>query len=873
MVPRVHPRHSLLVPAVLAVVLGCGGGSGGCTGLQPLPNQARYEGPKTDNALNVRVSANGLNYLNTHWPDLLQMFAPGQQLNLPVGCMLQAVPVLGTVAIADQGGPNGGKMDGICDSLDVPANVRVTVTGFSLLPSVPSPNDSIEVTLQVEIDTDKIYMRDGCIQCGAQFSTSRSGAPNNEVKATVKFSIDQRWDRLTAFSVTQIDGAKACGASGALPQPQCLDGSDLELSAECGCSFCVCNVCSLACTAGNWDVIKNFVLQQISPTLEQKVKDAVMQQTCQACGAGLPACPQLPNASPPVFSTCTTNVCVDTVTQACVPRFLGMEGRLPMGDLLATFGVPEESNIDLSVALGSSVSVDQGLNFGTRAGMQAVTVAECVPTLPLPTMPTLPAPNFDAEATPNSGYHVGLSLSQPFLNLAMYQAHQSGTLCIDLSSSTVAVLNSDTFKIFVPSLGKVATRDGHAAPMRVVMKPARPPEVTVGQGTFDPVTKSPIKPLLTLAFREVTFDFYVMLDDRFARLFSITADIQMPLSLIFDGCSSVQPALGDLKKLITVSATAEAHSEILAEDPQVLKDLVPGVIGWFEPSIVQALKPFALPTLGAFKLKVNEAKGLANIPGTDAYNHLGLYAQLMPSNASCAVAGPGVSAQLKRSVIPTAEQMRLKGQPLPWPIAVLDVRALGVSGPAEFAYRVDGGLWSTFLVPNSAGELEVSHPSFVFQGVHQIEVRARLADEPSGISAPTVVAFRVDLQGPEVRLRVDREHQRLDVEARDSISGPDALTYAYRVGEGTFSDFGPARPISLSAIEEAGGATVRVKDEAGNVGEAIYRVAESSNLAGEPKAGTPRADGPLAGGCTSAGGPLLLGALFSLLGLLKRRRS
>src|SRR5207247_2407402 len=100
------------------------------------------------------------------------------------------------------------------------------------------------------------------------------------------------------------------------------------------------------------------------------------------------------------------------------------------------------------------------------------------------------------------------------INLAFHQAQQGGVLCLQLSSATTGLLNTGLFKTFLPSLGKLATRDGKDAPMMIVLKPGTPPEVKIGPGGM--------KPLLTVALKDLTIDFYASIDDRFARLFSLT---------------------------------------------------------------------------------------------------------------------------------------------------------------------------------------------------------------------------------------------------------------------------------------------------------------------------------------------------------------
>ncbi len=857
------PRKAALGLLAFLLYTGCSGsGLPGCGALTPLP--ARYAAAKTDNAVNVRLSPSGINFLNTNWRTLLEVFAPGQKLDFPLGCLIVDAPVLGNIAIADQGSATGsGRLDGKCTAADLPRNIAVTVTGFGMVPRAP---DSVQVTLSLQIATGTVYLAstgNSCLlqqlQCSFNFNSARDNNPAyNSFRAVAKFSIDTKWDKLLAFSVTTLDGAKVCGASGALAPPFCLEPGDIDINGE--------NVCgNVACTVADIGIFKSFILGLLSPTLEGKVREALTTQACEQCGAGLPACPKVGTAT----STCDTGkgVCWDSVANRCVPRFLGLEGRIAPADLLKTFGVPPEAKLDFSMAGGSSVSVDTGLNIGTRGGIVATAKSDCAPAAPAPVLTAPPAPNFDKEATPGVPYHVGLGVSSPFLNMAAYQAHQSGSLCLSLSSDSIALLNTGLFKTFLPSLGKLATRDGKDAPMRLVVKPKKPPTLSVGQGTYDPTTKKPIKPLILLNLEDVTIDLYALIDERFVRLFSLTSDVSVPLSVIFSGCESVTPALGDLKQLITNIKTA--NSELLAEDPALLAQLIPALVGLIEPAVATALKPIALPAIAGFKLKVSESKGVGQIGATDAYNHLGLYAQLVLANATCAVAAPTAVATLKRSVIPSAAELTLTaGKPLPWPVAVLDVHALGAPGTAEFSYRVDEGLWTTYLAPNALGELEVSHPRLLIQGVHKIEVRARMAEDPHGISAPVEVPFRVDYEPPEVRLKLDSGALR--ILARDTVSGDAALEYAFKVGAGALSAFGALRPVDLRAVDAAGSLEVHVRDEAGNVGVAVYRapvVAEQPSLDAQREL----EDG--GAGCASAGGGLSLAALALLAAALRRRRA
>jgi len=127
-----RPGLTILAAALLASCSGTGGG--GCAGYGAIPT-GRFEGTKTDNAVNLKLSAAGLQYLNDDWQSLVELFAPGQQITVDFPCRQLQVPLVGTVTIADQGQPNGnGRTDNQCTAQDVPARVTLGIVGFDCCP-------------------------------------------------------------------------------------------------------------------------------------------------------------------------------------------------------------------------------------------------------------------------------------------------------------------------------------------------------------------------------------------------------------------------------------------------------------------------------------------------------------------------------------------------------------------------------------------------------------------------------------------------------------------------------------------------------------------------------------------------------------------
>jgi len=853
---RFSPGHRAPVglPIVLLAVLAAcssGGGGGGCAAYETLA-PGEFQGTKTDNAVNLRLSASGLDYLNNNWHSLVDLFAPGQQLTVPFPCAAFNVPLVGTLALGDQGGYGGdGRMDGICDDRDIPAEVNLTIEGFALLPRPPS---GIYARLAFRLDTGSIYFANSCLQCSFRFNTGGNTAPGanavNIVDASVLLKVDQRWDGRMTFELVEIDGIDVCG-SGSQTDGRCLDPQDLDISGHNTCGGIVCGFASF---------IKDALVPYLSPIIVNMVTDMANKQAQAKCTSNSD-CPYVPGQS----AVCDDGVCVDATNDAPVPRLLGVEGRLKPGALLGAFGVSPEAEIDLSVAAGSSVKVDDGIMVGTRAGFETVRIGACTVGHPVPSYPAVASPQFDGVLPVGSDYHVGLSISQPFLSMAAYHAQQSGALCLGISGATFGILNTGMVKTFLPSLGKLVTRDGVDAPMMVALRPGAPPRVDVGEGTYDPLTKKPIDPLLTLVLDDLHMDFYTLLDERYVRLFTLSADVKLPLSLIFYGCDSLQPALGDLRQVITNIRTT--RSEMLAEDPTLLTDLIPAVLGLAEPALASMLSPFKIPTFADYRLRVDHFRGIT--PASNGgFQHLGLFASLIPPGVSCGVAAPSVSAELVEGQVPEAAAMTLTGRGLPLPRAILRVGTPGSTAQAEYAYRVDDGLWTTFA-PAENGLLEVEHPTFLLQGHHRIDVRARFADAPHGVSSHASVPFTVDFAPPEIELVPDAPNNRLRVRAFDNLSPEAELSFAYRVGEGAFSDFGPPRPIDLSAVHAAGGVTVRVRDGSGNVGEATWQDAQVHERPGFNGAVGQAADS--AGGC-NAGGAAPTSLALLMLGLWFGRR-
>ncbi|MBI5547880.1 MAG: hypothetical protein HY901_28690 [Deltaproteobacteria bacterium] len=912
-------------PAAMLVTLGalaCGEG-GGCagSGVEPIPGG--FQGTPQSNAAVVRLSRAGFDYLNANWKPLISNLMPAARTNpgngdwldiplaLPCTHIAQSdlgdkVVGLGEHLFVCDNGRSGlasvGAMDGQCTGDDAPCPVVITLRDLLITPQAP---DKIGVVATVSIDALRdtatgaasnllIDSSEGAglcaalwrMGCFANFYSSRGDRPDDTLRIKMQFSSDELWNDQLTFDMVEPDPANEGELIGGIDE---VESGDLEVGKQdCLAPGCADgedeSMCGWLCSVANWSLLKKMIFDYVlKPQVQKLVAETLDVQRCRTCNPEDPAV-----LACPAGSTCqclseadcepTQKVCKgDEEHQGrCVPRLLGFEGRVRAGELLAAWGGDPASKIDLlAMAGGEAPKIDTALQTPMVGGVKAVNQSPCVPQLAAPPAQAVPPPTLEADAP--ADYHVGVAMSQDFLSRLLHEAHQSGSLCLNLESAQVPMLNSGLFKMALPSLGVLSGSATQDAPMRVVMRPLGAPQLKIGEGTYDPTTKKPIKPLVTLEITDLRVDIYALIEDRYARLFTLAVDVRVPVSLVIEGCPmTVLPALGDFKQMIVIRKDVPGNAELLAEDPAALTQLIPVILGMAEPVLAASLKPFSVPDMNGFRVRINQLKGVTRVGQTDDFHYLGAYATLGLAG-QCASWGPAAKARLVASRIPEREQMALRAdRPLPWPVAVLEVSADDVPGrarPMEYAWRLDGGFWSTWL---DGPRLEVEHPALVMPGRHRIEVRARIAGEPALVGPPgQSVTMVVDWEPPRVSLRQDLAHGLLISEASDSVSPPQTLRYAYRVGEGPLSSFGALRPIDLQAVAAEGSVEVHVVDEAGLVGMARWEAPHATALNAQRGSSFEAGQGvdSRAAGCSVAGSGMGLLALSMLPWALRRRRA
>lgn len=701
----------LLFVWLCVAFLACGGGGMtgcACGGFTQLP-QGSYSGTKQNTAGAARLTAKGFSALNANAPTILEFFAPGGQMTIPVPCSYQQVSFAGInvvqLAIADTGTLSCtteacGRMNGTCDTNDYGHAISLVFNDLTFAPKGP---DVLEAKVTATVQTGRLPISskgtgssalclfNGRAKFTVDLDTARAQPPTTDLNINIKFAIDTKWDQLLSLEVSDVGNAVAC--SGSVSPPNCIDPADMEILNE-GCG--ALNIAQLS-------AVKTLLINQLADSLKTQISDALADANCASCGP-MGECPQIGTTA---MSSCEVDagVCRDSVTGKCVPSLLGVEGRLEVGQALGSFGAPANSAIELSIGAGGNAEAsDAGLTVGLRGGAKEIAVANCVAPLTRPAPVMLPLPNFDADAP--APYDVGLSFSSQMLSEVLFRAQQSGALCLELGQETVAQLESDLLATLLPSLGLLTEKQN--VPLRVVIRPVNPPTAVVGEGTVDAMGQ-PLNPLLRLDWKGVEIDVYALLEDRQARLFTVAADLSLPLGVTLDGCSGVTPIIGDLMGAVT--NVQVKNSEMLAEDASALQNLVPSLLTLAEPALAGGLSTFTLPNFQGFQLKMVGARGVGKVSGTQTYNHLGLFTELLGSGMTCTPMMKRSSNELVRSAVKDRASASLE-----------------VTVGRAYRWRIDGGFWSTWQTPDSLGRLELQHPRLLLGGAHRIEVETQNGD-------------------------------------------------------------------------------------------------------------------------------------------------
>ncbi len=870
----------------------CSPGAAGCGGCaEPIPGGFPAD-QRQSNAITAKVSANGLRFIEKQVNTLVGAVVSGSTITVPriaqnVGFGVGDINVL----VCDPGRSPCAAGAACDDQNDLnlrQCQAKFSVTNMKMTPTQASPNAPVVVAvdLSLRVNTGVIPLFGelcggigplyGCTDflCSLEYDSNNNAPVDVPVDVNLELTVNSTYQEVLGFELKN------------LVVTDLLQTSDLSVSRNNG-------TLGYLCEAGDFILQIDFVTDAIKnlarSAIDAQVRKALDGFRCRACDAGTNNCPS--------GSRCSNGVCYaypaatnSNGSAVCPPALLGLEGRVGVGGFLASFGGPPESLLDLYAVAGGrnpdgtpatkveSGGIVLGIMGGTRSAVRGVDgtvdapgVAACVPERTFAVRPVSTPIKFDTEAagTTFADYHMGIALSDNFLDKSMFDAFQSGLLCLNVDAKVTDFLSSALFRTFLPSLG-VLTR-GQDVPLLVALRPKQAPEVIIGKGTTKVGPNGdiiPDDPLLTVQMKGMAIDFYAFIDERYARLFTLKTDLSLPLSLKFDpATNTVQPVLASLQ---TALANIDAqNSEMLAENPQIVADLLDAVIGLVQPLLASVLAPIQLPTFSGLKLAIRDARGAVPSTTGPGYQHLALFANLGLPGVPLTMT-TDTQLRIVESKVPEAAQ--LLGPEKARPSLTVEATGLfnGRSGDGyEYAFRVDGGLWSPW---GRQRRIDVKSGTLMLQGTHLIEVTSRVIDDGSTEDrTPAKVTFAVDYDAPEVSLVMDPESRKIVTFAKDSVSADSELVYRYRIAGRDWTSFPQAQSLDLSELGEIASLEVEVVDAAGHAGQAHYGV-KADDLALQTGSGNAAAAKNALGGCASADLSLLGLAAASLV-IARRRRN
>ncbi|MCA9603759.1 MAG: hypothetical protein KC417_17125, partial [Myxococcales bacterium] len=497
-----------------------------------------------------------------------------------------------------------------------------------------------------------------------------------------------------------------------------------------------------ACSLLNFDTLKGWILNLVLDPVTDMLTGVLDDQLCTT--PGLHGCPQGTFA----VGAGEEAVCrySNSESARCVPLLLGYEGQGNLGaSLLGGFSPGTDGSAQFVVASGGAAeAVSQGLSLFFYGGLRSMDPtltsspahASCVPTRPVPPIPTVPrAATFRGNVLPgsNTTTHVGIGISEQFLNYASYGLYDSGMLCLGVGTRVSQQISAGLFSLLLQSL-KNLTFPENNAPLSIVLRPSQEPSFEVGKGTDS-------DPLLLMTLKGVSADFYLFTQERYVRFMTFSGDLHVSLNLEVQG-SELTIAIGG----VTTENASVTNSELLAEDPGVLSGLIEDVLTSFASQLASTIPPITLPSFAGFSLDVPD-NGVTGVEDTGE-EFVAIFANLMlDPNAVTSLAE--TDATLVR-LDADADSLRLEnlGKSAP-PTAWIDASATGrLDAAFEYSYRVDGGAWSRW---QADPRLAVSDRRLELQATHRVEVRSRVAGEPRTTDlTPAALDVVVDVLPPVV---------------------------------------------------------------------------------------------------------------------------
>jgi hypothetical protein len=831
--PRERASWSFLYGVLSFGLIACGGGGcGGCgdgCGVAPIPGGFPIE-QRVPNSAQVRLTDDGIAFLENEADALVALALPdGLQFEVPT--TTERISVI-TVTICPAG--------------------NCFVTGeIEDLQLTPTPPNRLSARIRVRLRSSDasgaaapLPIRALGSTCDITVDTARAGGSRDYITLVADIDLVEETEAARR-GYTKIVVARA-----ELLDSESIENSDINVDR---CSGLLGSILS-----GLLNLLRGTIVDAVEGQVGGLLQGAIDDQLCTTQGEfGCPTGTFAVPAGDDPDAVCRYAASGDA---ACVPMLLGTDGQ---GDLGAAFlgsvspGTHAPGQF-LLAAGGNGEAVNEGMSvfmyggfLGTSRDFATVYPHNpCVPVIEPPAIPTIPRANvFRANSVEGlaSDPHVGIGLSEDFLNHAGYGAFDAGLLCIGAGTSLSQQLSSGLFSLLVPSLNRL-TFPEESVPLAVMLRPQRPPTFEIGIGTED-------EPLLTVLLDDLQVDFYVWSNERYVRFMTYQADLSLGINLaVMDG-EIVPNVVG----LTATESTVTNYEDLLDEDPERLAGVIQSVLETFAGMAFGDLGGFALPELMGLELQVQEGGVRGVAEGESEF--LGIFANLAVA-APAALSAP-VDTRLALGALELdRESMTLKH----WgdgalPRLHVDLSAEGPAGAElEYSVRLDGMAWSAWT---RDPHVVIEDAALRFQARHVVEARARVVGERDSVDlSPALEQVLVDITAPELELVTEAAGTR--IAAWDVLA--EHLDYRWRlVGDSSWSEW--ERLGDRTILPVIGDVEVEVRDEAENVASASSGLIRGvGNPNAEGGCGSCAVDSPTSG----AKGTFV--ALLAVLGAMLARR-
>lgn len=795
--------RALVLLCALFFMFGCAGSSG-CAGMEPIPGGFPLD-QRVENGMQVRLTPDGVTFMEDNIDEILAA-AVGGSLAFEIPPTTQDVGMGITARICPDGG----------------CYVTLNIVGVNLVPTSP---DYIQLHLDVQtwtsdaagtptpmpLEIDAIWTTD----CTTMIDTRPDAMA---VTGRIVFTIDAE----TGYTSIEFQE---------LNVP--TEGFEAYIGIEGGA------VCWIV------DLLKGLFIDSLMGGINDMLTGSLGDFTCMSC--------EVPSDCPS-DATCDGGTCMRGTE--CVATLLGMEGRMDMGSLLASFSPGVSAEVDLVIAAGGYADVDDhgegGISLGMFGGAEPVELAQCVPhDVPVPPLGPVPISDeihsaVECPGCTPSEVHMVLGASETVLNRIGWAFHQSGGLCLGVGADTLPI-TSGTLGMLITSLGTVTwDRD---APVAMELVPALPPTFEIGAGTAD-------DPLLIVNMPSLSIDFYVWAHDRWVRFMRMNSDISIPLEL--------EAVAGEIQ--INVAGLNLANTEVtdtnlLTDDPVGIAVSLEGLIGTIAGPMLGNVGSVALPDFSGFTLNIPDG-GLGHVEQGDE-EFLAIYASLGIAPATAllpdVMTGLETEAEIVELDLPPTEEFAAPPT-VPRITLALDAPTAG-DEEVEFRTRLNTGFWSRWSTDRT---VVIEDGILTIQGRHRLYAQARLHRQPATADPdPVEIEVLIDTLAPEVTI-IEDGRQILEIESWDMISPTEAIAIEWRpMGEESW------RPVEEGLIappENSEEIEIRATDEAGNVSVSRHELRGRIPDTGEG-----------CGGCATtrsrAGGvPVALGLVLFVGLLIWRRR-